>query len=97
MAANPVVVTTDCSMTWDGVKTRLNRGQVIDMATAQGTATTNVPPGTASNPANLSTRVVALSAQQQVPGSSDSLGQFGTLSSATAGGGTDPYNAGQAG
>lgn len=95
MAANPVVVNTDLVITYDGVKTRLARGTLIDMPVG-GTlanATTTLPGGGSS--AALSTRVTNLTAQQQIPGSSDSV-NVAALEN-TAGGGVDPYNAGQAG
>jgi hypothetical protein len=98
MAANPQVVNVNCTMVWDGVKTNLLRGQVIDVpaGSAQMSATTYVPPGSTSNSAALSTRVTAMTAQQQVPGSSDSVSPA-SLATQQAGGGVDPYNSGQEG
>lgn len=95
MALAPYIVNTDLILIWDGVKTRLGRGTVLDMPAGQAilSANTTLPNGSGS--AALSTRITALTAQQQVPGSSDSLGV--TSLENTAGGGVDPYNAGQAG
>jgi hypothetical protein len=84
MAANPQMVTANTTATYDGVITPLMRGTVIDVPNGSALATA------------LSGKIVALSAQQQVPGSSDSLGA-GSLAGSRAGGGTDPYNAGQVG
>jgi hypothetical protein len=85
MAANPQIVTANTTITYDGVTVPLMRGQVIDMPASGALATA------------LSGKVVAMTAQQQVPGSSDSISSFGQLSSQLAGGGNDPYNAHQAG
>lgn len=89
MAARPMLVTSNVpagTFTYDGVPNApILRGTVID-----------IPAGSALNTA-LTSFTTALSSQQQVPGSSDSLGSFGQLSSQLAGGGTDPYNAHQAG
>lgn len=84
MAANPQLVTANTTITYDGVSVPLMRGTVIDVPNGSALATA------------LSGKVAALTAQQQIPGTSDSLGA-GTLAGSTAGGGTDPYNAHQAG
>lgn len=84
MAANPQIVTANTTITYDGVTVPLMRGQVIDMPASGALATA------------LSGKVTPMSAQQQVPGSSDSICP-GSLAGLTAGGGTDPYNAHQAG
>lgn len=83
MAANPQLVTSNTTVTYDGVVTQLMRGWVIDVPNGSALATA------------LSGKVVALPAQSQIPGSSDSLGA-GSLASAQAGH-TSPYSWGQAG
>lgn len=84
MAANPQLVTSNTTVTYDGVVVPLMRGQVIDVPNGSALATA------------LSGKIVALTAQQQIPGSSDSLGAGSALSSSQAGH-TEPYNWGQAG
>jgi hypothetical protein len=82
MARN--LVNTNCSITYDGVSVPLMRGTVIEVPTGSALATA------------LGANITALTSQQQIPGSSDSLGA-GSMAGSAAGGGTDPYNAHQAG
>jgi hypothetical protein len=92
-----MVVITDITFTWDGAKQRLNRGTVLDIPAGQAilsVTATNVY-GTPA-PAALSTFLTALTAQQQVNGSSDSI-SVASLENQGIGAGGDPYNAGQAG
>jgi hypothetical protein len=87
MAANPQMVTANTTATYDGVIVPLMRGTVIDVPNGSALATA------------LSGKIVALSAQQQIPGSSDSLGA-GSMAAGMENGygpGKVPYNAGQAG
>ena len=83
MAANPQLVTSNTTAVYDGVTVPLVRGTVIDVPNGSVLATA------------LSGKVTPLTAQQQIPGSSDSLGA-GSLASAQAGH-TEPYSWGQAG
>lgn len=83
MAANPQLVTSNTTVTYDGVVVPLLRGTVID-----------VPAGSALSTA-LSGKVAALSAQLQVPGSSDSIS--GGQLPAGQSGHTEPWSWGQAG
>jgi hypothetical protein len=87
MAANPQMVTLNTTATYDGVVTPLVRGTIIDVPTGSALATA------------LSGKIVALTAQQQVPGSSDSLGA-GSMAAGMENGygpGKVPFNAGQVG
>jgi hypothetical protein len=83
MAARPMLVNATVTITYDGVSVRIPRGAVID-----------VPAGSTLNTA-LGSNITALTSQQQIPGSSDSVNQSGLYN--LTGGGNDPYNAGQAG
>lgn len=83
MANRPMVVNTTTTITYDGVPVRITRGTVID-----------VPSGSALNTA-LGANITAMTAQQIIPGSSDSINQA-ALANVT-GGGNDPYSAGQTG
>ena len=91
MAANPVVVTKNITITYDGVKVPLLRGQVIDMPVGGTLANAPVVGG-----GTLSANVANMTAQQVTPGGSDSVNPA-ALATQQAGGGVDPYNAGQAG
>ena len=89
MAANPQMVIKNIpagTFTYDGVpNSPILRGQVIDVPNGSALATA------------LSGFIASMTAQQCTPGTSDSISPLGTLSSQAAGGGTDPYNAHQAG
>lgn len=99
MAANPQIVTVDCTLVWDGVRYNLMRGMVIDIpsGSAMLSATTYAPPQrtTTNGAANLSTRIAAATAQQVTPGSSDSIGAANMENA--MGGGVNPYSFGQTG
>ena len=77
MAANPRIVNTDITVTWDGVSQRIPRGTIID-----------VPAGSALLTALGSSNLTALTASQQ---SSDAGVSLGVFMENTVGGGTDPY------
>jgi hypothetical protein len=83
MAANPQLVTSNTTVVYDGVTVQLMRGVIIDVPNGSALATA------------LSGKVIALSAQNQIPGSSDSLGA-GSLAAGQSGH-TSPYSWGQAG
>lgn len=76
MAANPKLVTTDITVTWDGVSQRIPRGTVID-----------VPAGSALLTALGSGNLVSLTAQQQSCDGGVSVGPF--MENVT-GGGNEP-------
>lgn len=83
MANNPQVVNTDITVTWDGVSQRIPRGTLID-----------VPASSALFTALGGGNLTALTSQQTNDGGGISVGVF---MENTAGGGRDPYNAGQVG
>jgi hypothetical protein len=77
-------VTSNTTVTYDGVVVPLLRGTVIDVPNGSALATA------------LSGKITAVTAQQQVPGSSDSLGAGSGLSAGQSGH-TEPYSWGQVG
>lgn len=83
MAARPMVVNTTTTITYDGVSVRIPRGTVID-----------VPAGSSLNTL-LGANITAMTSQQIIPGSSDSI-NVAALANVT-GGGNDPYSTGQLG
>ena len=76
MAANPQIVNTDVTVTWDFVSQRIPRGTLID-----------VPAGSALMTAIGSSNLTAVGAARQT---SDSGVSYGPFMENTAGGGTDP-------
>ena len=76
MAANPQVVNTDITPTWDGVVQRIPRGTVID-----------VPNPSALRTALGAGNLTALTTQQQ---SSDGGGSVGAFMENLTGGGNEP-------
>jgi hypothetical protein len=76
MAANPQLVKTDITVTWDGVSQRIPRGTVID-----------VPAGSALLTALGSTNLTALTTQQQ---SCDGGVSVGAFMENQLGGGSEP-------